>query len=230
MLCHWKTDREALHTFRTPWLRPTVHLYQLRVSVRSRFILLQMDITQFILLTQMETLSHTDPTVATRQYNVNLSAGALLMSTLEATTQDLHTPQTVPLMSLVVQEGVIEPTHKDGPQTGMNSMGHISSCLVLLWTVLHSRIEISPTCLPTWSFRNRISFLTESMTAYHNVRSTSWQSMNSLSQSIRRWDLCKGQKIGNGPSGYTYSSVLPPNAGFPLDFFIMARSNSLSLY
>jgi hypothetical protein len=108
-----------------------------------------MDIILFILLTQMETLFRMDPTIATHQYNGNLSVGALLMSTLKATTLDLHIPRTVLLMSLVVQEGVIGPIPKDGPQTGMSSMGHISSYLDPLRRVLHSRIEIFPTCPPT---------------------------------------------------------------------------------
>lgn len=95
----------------------------------------------------METLFCMDPTIATHQYNENLSVGALLMNTLA--TMDLPTPRTVLLMSLVVQEGVIGPIPKDGPQTGMSSMGHISSYLDPLRRVLHSRIEIFPTCPPT---------------------------------------------------------------------------------
>ena len=152
----------------------------------SRYIL-PVDITLFILLAQMETaLFHMDPTVATLQYNGNLSAGGHPMSTLEANTVDLHTPRTVLLISLVVQVEVIGPIPKDGPQTEMSSMDHISFYLVRLRKVLLSRTEIYPTCQPTWLFRNRISFLTESMTAYHNARSTSWRSMNSLSRLIRR--------------------------------------------
>ena len=109
-----------------------------------------MDITLFILLAQMETaLFRMDPTVATRQYNGNLSAGGHPMSILEVNTLDLHTPRTVPLMSLVVQVGVIGPIPKDGPQTGMSSMDHISFCLVRLRKVLRSRTEIFPTCQPT---------------------------------------------------------------------------------
>lgn len=148
----------------------------------SRYIL-PMGITLFILLTQMETaLFHMDPTVATRQYNGNLSAGGHPMSTLKANTLDLHTPRTVPLMSLVVQVEVKGPIPKGGPQTGMSSMDHINFYLVHLLKVLRCRTEIFPTCQPTWLFRNRISFLIESMIAYHNARSTSWRSMNSLSR------------------------------------------------
>lgn len=115
----------------------------------SRYTL-PVDIVLFILLAQMETaLSHMDPTVATLQYNGNLSAGGHPMSILEANILDLHTPRTVPLISPVVQVGVIGPIPKDGPQTEMSSMDHISFCLARLRKILLSRTEIFPICQPT---------------------------------------------------------------------------------